>query len=324
MTRLDKILECIKEDKVYIQMHNFPDPDAVASAYGLQKLLEKKGVSSVICYKGRINGSVTDKLVNRLGVKIVELSELEGVNEESQIILVDAQKGNANIIDMEGYESICIDHHPIYEDAAYDWQDIRTDVGACASIIASYFYENDIPIERDVATMLMYGIKVDTADMTRGVSDLDLEMFYRMFNLVDKELIDEMNNSTLKYDDLERYGQAISTIKRYDDICFADTGYNCPDFMIATISDFLMRLEEVDFTVIYSIKQDGIKLSVRSNGKYDAGHLTNCALDGIGNGGGHENMAGGFVPLDKNIDEDGILDMQNEIRRRFVVRIREL
>ncbi len=29
----------------------------------------------------------------------------------------------------------------------------------------------------DVATALLYGIKMDTADMRRGVSQLDLDMF---------------------------------------------------------------------------------------------------------------------------------------------------
>ena len=50
MTKLDKLLGEINREHVYIQTHNFPDPDAIASAYGLQKLLELRGVRATICY----------------------------------------------------------------------------------------------------------------------------------------------------------------------------------------------------------------------------------------------------------------------------------
>ena len=43
MQHLEHILECIHDKHIFIQTHNFPDPDAIASAYGLKVLLEKKG-----------------------------------------------------------------------------------------------------------------------------------------------------------------------------------------------------------------------------------------------------------------------------------------
>ena len=39
MNRFEEIVRNIKGDMVYIQTHNFPDPDAIASAFGLSKLL---------------------------------------------------------------------------------------------------------------------------------------------------------------------------------------------------------------------------------------------------------------------------------------------
>ena len=36
MVKLDNLLNVITKDKVYIQMHNYPDPDAIASAFGLK------------------------------------------------------------------------------------------------------------------------------------------------------------------------------------------------------------------------------------------------------------------------------------------------
>ena len=54
MQHLEHILECIHDKHIFIQTHNFPDPDAIASAYGLKVLLEKKGIWATMCYKGRM------------------------------------------------------------------------------------------------------------------------------------------------------------------------------------------------------------------------------------------------------------------------------
>ena len=62
---------------------------------------------------------------------------------------MDAQKFNANVVDIRGEEIVSIDHHPTFIPATYRFSDIRPDVGSCAAIIASYFFENDIPISKN-------------------------------------------------------------------------------------------------------------------------------------------------------------------------------
>lgn len=323
MKHLEHIVACIKDKHVFIQTHNFPDPDAIASAYGLKVLLKQKGIAATICYKGRIDKTITAKMVKLLEIEIVEEEEITTMSEESEIILVDSQKGNANIINLPGDEILCIDHHPTYEKVAYRYADIRTEVGACSSIIASYFFENAITMDQQTATALLYGIKIDTANMTRGVSDLDLEMFYRIYHLADHTLIQTLDTSVLKVEDLRAYASAIDSIVNIDDICFANTGVNCPEALIASISDFILALDEIKVVVVYSLRNDGIKLSVRSSSSAcNAGKVTNEALKGIGNGGGHEHMAGGFVPFPQKTNQKSFEAMVNtilqDIQKRFL------
>ena len=152
-----------------------------------------------------------------------------------------------------------------------------------------------------MATALMFGIKVDTANLSRGVSNLDLNMFYALYTECDMDLINSLETSTLQFEDLNAYANAIKSIKVYDNISFANTGNHCPEPLIASISDFMLLIAGVNLCVVYSIKVDGIKISVRSDvGSFDAGQLTNDALAGIGSGGGHPFMAGGFVPFTEN------------------------
>lgn len=316
MTNLEKLIQEINRDHVYIQTHNFPDPDAIASAYGLQCLLALRGISAKICYKGKIDRYSTEKLCELMEIEILNVDDIEaGLLEEDEVILVDSQKGNSNIINITGDEIICIDHHPYNDKCAYRFMDIRPMVGACATLIAQYFFENDVPMDERIATALTYGIRIDTNNLSRGVSKLDMEMIYRMYDLCDYETIHMLENSNLCFDDLLAYSKAISSIEVYDNISFADTGEACP--VIANISDFMLALKEVSFSVVYSKNEGGIKLSVRSEkASLDAGKIVEQALEGIGNGGGHAQMAGGFVPFCGNEQQAAVL--LDEIKERFV------
>lgn len=331
MTKLEQIINCIKNKHVFIQTHNFPDPDAISSAYGMQKLLHSHGIATTICYKGKIDRNSIIKLISNLHIDIVDLDEISCPTLDDEIILVDSQKGNSNVMQMISNNIICIDHHQTYENAclstsSYACSDIRPEVGACASIIASYFYENNIPIDTDTATALMYGIKVDTANMSRGVSDLDLEMFYRLFKICDRNFISSLESNNIQLTDLKAYANVLDTILLYNNISFANTGANCPEALIATISDFVLAISEINLSIVYSIKEDGIKLSIRSDKTYNSGVITKNALNGIGNGGGHELMAGGFVPFDSNNitkqkngpDNFHIAQLIDEIKKRFI------
>ena len=316
MTKLEELLREINREHVYIQTHNFPDPDAIASAYGLQRLLAHRGIKSTLCYKGKIDRYSTEKLTELMQIEFLNVDELESVlQDEDEVILVDAQKGNSNIINITGDEIICIDHHPYNDKYQYRFMDIRPEVGACATMIAQYFYENNVPMDEKIATALTYGIRIDTNNLSRGISKLDMEMICQMYDLCDYDIIHMLENSTLCFEDLVAYSKAISSIEVYDNVSFADTGDDCP--VIANISDFMLALKEVTFSVVYSRKDGGIKLSARSEKtSLDAGKIIEKALEGIGNGGGRASMAGGFVPFEGSEQEEVVL--MDSIKERFV------
>ena len=70
--------------------------------------------------------------------------------------------------------------------------------------------------------------------------------------------------------------------------------------MVAIISDFILSLDVVDVSIVYSVNSEGIKYSVRSERvDVDAGKLIHETLKDIGSGGGHAAMAGGFVGNDE-------------------------
>lgn len=277
-------------------MHKYPDQDALASAFGLQALLAMKGKKSTICYNGQIDKHNTVKMIELLHIIIFDINRLD-MNSEDEIILVDGQKGNLNMDDFVGKEIACIDHHPVCETSGYGFCDIRSDIGSCSTIIAEYFAENQLQISCDIATALLYGLKVDTANLTRRVSVTDIDMFSYLFKKADVEKLRNFENSSLRKDDLIAYQAAISNLKIEGRLGIAKIGDDCSEAIIGSISDFLMALSEVDFTLVYSYRVGGLRFSVRSESKVvDAGKVIKEALKGYGDGGGHATMAAGFIP----------------------------
>lgn len=300
MTKLDNLVKSINSERVYIQTHNFPDPDAIGSGYGLQYLLKVKGIEATICYGGVVDRINTQRMLELFNIDIVNVRDIGKLEKDAQIILVDTQNVQGNVDVKEENIVACIDHHMIFNDYAYKYSDIREKAGACASIVASYFYESDIEMPPDIAEALLFGLNMDTANLTRGASQLDVDMFYKLYSLTDMEKISYLENNTIQRDDLQTYVEAINGIRIKENICFTNVGTKCTKSLIAAVSDFTLKIAEVKASVVFSIKNEGIRMSVRnSDRELHAGKIIINALEGIGTGGGHSTMSGGFVPFEE-------------------------
>ena len=188
-----ELIELLEGHKSYIQTHNCPDPDAVASAFGLQYFLKQHGVDAKICYDGTVEALSTKKMFEVFGIEILQADTIQDMTEEDYIVAVDSQKYNANMTDLIGDEVGCIDHHPTFISCIYKYKDIRL-AGACSTLIADYFYRTHTQISPAAAAALAYGIKIDTNDFIRGVTDLDIDMFAYVYKQADVDKIETMYN----------------------------------------------------------------------------------------------------------------------------------
>lgn len=316
MTKLDELIKKITKKHIYIQMHNYPDQDALASALGLQSLLNFKNIDSTICFNGQIDKHNTLKMIEMLHIEVFNINDIS-IQSDDEIILVDGQKGNVNMETLIGVEIACIDHHPIQDVTGYRFYDIRNDYGACSTIIGEYFIENHIPVSTFVATGLLYGIKMDTGNLSRRVSFSDIDVFCNLYKIANIDVLRVFENSSLTKSDLVAYQDAISNLKIVGRIGIAKIGDDCSEAIIGSISDFLLALAEVDVTLVYSYRVGGLKFSVRSEYKsVDAGKVIKEALKELGDGGGHPTMAAGFVPNLKTKEE--VLKVAELVEKRVL------
>lgn len=300
----DKLIELCTKKTVWIQTHNFPDPDAISSAFGLQKLLENFGIASRICHEGQIDKLSSVKMLSLCGIEMHSYDEIESqMNADDMIVLVDCQKSNGNTTDFVGDELAAIDHHPTVVKIDYEYSDLRI-TGACASIIAEYYKTLNVNPDVKVATALMYGLRMDTLQLSRGVTEFDLDMLSFLFHYSDKELLNELETNNMEFTDLRAYGEAIENARVFGKVCLSFLDFFCPDALVAALSDFFLALAEAEVVIIFAKRDTGYKFSFRSErSDVNAGVLAGEILEGWGNGGGHATMAGGFVE-ERNIPGD--------------------
>ncbi len=300
MTKLDELVDLLKKapDEVFIQPHNVPDPDAIASSFGLQHLLKIRGIEAQIVYENEIEKANSSKMLELFGIQLSLASEVATLGKEDWTVLVDVQKGNSNVTDLVTDEVAVIDHHEYMGKNGYKLEDVRPEVGACSTIIAQYFIENSIEIPRNIATALLYGIFMDTDNLTRGVSELDINMFYQLYSISDISLITELKGNQISREDLQDYAKAFKTVEVYGELGFLYLD-NGNDSLLGASSDIVITIAGVNIVVAYAPRENGIKFSTRSiNKNIKANDLVRYILEGRGFGGGHNSMAGGFLPMD--------------------------
>jgi len=300
-TRLDELADLLRKapDEVFLQPHNVPDPDAIASCAGLQYLLAERGIEAKIVYDRELEKTDAIMMLEVFGISMIPVSRAETLDERDWTVLVDVQKGTSNVTDLVTEEVAVIDHHELGSDRTCAFSDIRPGVGACSSIVASWFFENRIEPPARVAGALVFGIMKDTENLVRGVSELDIEMLYRLFGHYDPSSLRKLNGNQLTMADLRHYADAFSTVETYGELGFMRLDCS-DDSLLGSASDIVLSLDTVKVAVSWSVRDRGIKLSVRSEiPEAPASDCVRAIVAGLGVGGGHAHMAGGFIPLDR-------------------------
>lgn len=303
MGKLGELLNVIGARRpVYVQTHDFPDCDAVATAFGLQVLLKDAGVSSRIVFVGELLRDSLRRMIRDLGIDVEQAAGIE-FDTQDPIVIVDGCKGSKNVTDLPGDEIAVIDHHDVKTPDNVPFVDIRPGLGACATLIYGYFQEAHVEIPREVATALMIGINMDTALLTRQVSKEDIQAYADLYARADVRLENSILRNSIQTRDLEFYRHALANVQIGDRVAFCWFPEGCNQNLLGILGDFFIALEEAEFVVLCARNESVINISVRSEREaWNASRVVQEALHGIGFGGGHADMAGGIIRDPREID----------------------
>ncbi len=309
--------------RVVIQPHDFPDHDAISSAYALSFLLQQFSIKTLIVYNGDIDRISLSNMITWLNIPIIHCSQA-GLNEQDYIITVDGCAGEKNLTDMPGDEIAVIDHHLVSTPENLWFADIRSDYGATATIIYEYYQQFKIKMPVKVATALLIGLNIDTANLTRGFCNADLNAFVALNQGADLALVNRICRNSLLHNELINFEETCKAVQQSQGIATVLLKAPCAKNMLGVLADFLLSVNEFDVVIVAIENNNCLQLSLRSEcPKVNVGQLLRETLNerNMGFGGGHHHMAGGIISADKT---QHFIDANNAHFSPFVDAIKSL
>lgn len=312
---------------VLILTHDYPDPDCLASAFGVSTLLSFWGVkSSVISFGGFVGRAENRAMIRFLNIKTIPFVLTE-INDFEKIILVDCFPGRGNVsLPVTIPVHAVIDHHPNKSiPGTHFFSDIRKEYGATSTIITKYLLHAGCPIDPRLATALFYGIKTDTGEMRREGSPVDLECYKYLFDIMDHQLLSRIENPDRDVEYFKILHRATEYAVTFDAIGYTHLGnVTTPDY-VAEMADLFHSLEKLEWMICSGIFKNQIFFSIRTKNSDKAGVSAEKIASILhGSGGGHSRVAAGKVPLESdsgNIDIEkfeltikAVLDIPSDVR----------
>ncbi|VVB86990.1 manganese-dependent inorganic pyrophosphatase [uncultured archaeon] len=295
---LKKLVSTVGDGKFAIIVHNNPDPDAISSAMGLKEIAGSVGVKADILYKGEIGHHENKAFVNILDVELDQSKDFKP-SEYRKIALIECSvPGVNNLLPPDTPVSIIIDHHQAdIEEVKAEYVDIRPNIGATATIMTKYLQDLDIPIKTELATALLYGIKVDTDDFRRNTDPADFMAAAYLYPLANHEILIKFETPSRSVEEIDVLGEAIKNREIKGSYLISNVGTIRNRDTLAQAADYLLTLEGITTTIVFGLGEDHIYISGRSRDvRINIGKVMQDAF-GADKAGGHAMLAGAQIPL---------------------------
>jgi len=317
------------EGSLAVVPHSNPDPDAIAAAVALVRIARSVGVPADVYYHGEISHQENRALVNRLGYDLRTLGPDE-VPEAEAVALVDhSEPGVNDDLPRDLVPAIVIDHHPSDGEVRGEFVDVRVGVGATSTLLTDYLRGVGLTPDPDVATGLLYGIRVDTSDFTRETTVEDLEAAGVLLPHVDRDAVAEIESPSVSGDTLDTIARAIRNRRIRGEALVSCVGAISDRDTLAQAADRLLTLEAVSTTLVCGFMSGTVYISARTRGTdVDLGATLRTAFGDIGSAGGHADMAGAQIPLglfsevESQAESSLTTILANVVTERFVTAIR--
>lgn len=320
--RFDELAELVErggEGRWLVLTHDNPDPDALAAAAALARILDECFGRQVTCgYGGIIGRAENREMVRVLKIPLSHLRYLSWDDYE-HFALVDAQPGTGNNqLPKRITADVVFDHHPKRRSTAgARFTDIRTEYGATATILGEYLEAAGLEPTKALATAMVYAIRSETQDFLRESAGPDKELYDRIFPLVDKRALARIQSSRQPLDYFRNLHAALENLSTVETLIVSHLGTVEQPDIVPEIADLLLRMEGKTWSLATGLYGDRVYLSIRTtNARADAGRIMRQLVSRSGKGGGHGMLAGGWVAITPGYADDP-RGLQEQLARRL-------
>ena len=314
--RLRRLLRLFsREDRLLILIN--ADPDAMASAMALKRILWRKISGTTIAHVEPITRPDNLAMIRLVRLDLVPLKEVDQ-EQFTRYAVLDSQPNHH-----EGFQDIefdvIIDHHPD-TGAKASFMDIRPKYGAMSTIMTEDLRAAKIKPSAKLATALFYGIKTDTMNFQRKALIEDVNAFQFLFRHVNVHMAQRIDQAEMMLDSLKYYRIALEEMRvRRHRIRVHLGPVRNPDVCVS-IADFFMKIHDIAWSIVSGTHQGRLIIIVRNDGiRKDAGKLLGQKFGQLGSAGGHKAMARAEIPLE---NLEGLVDHKDgKAVSRWIIRM---
>ncbi len=261
-----RLLQQHTGERHVIVLQDFPDPDAISSAFAHQQISAASDIDSVILYADRLSHPQNIAMVRLLEIDLRRFEPDTSLKGFDAAVFVDNQGTTSEVIvealqELEVPTLMVVDHHAQQGRLDPVFSDIR-DVGATATIYAQYLEDEGCPIRLDkeerrhamLATALMHGIVTDTNSFTYAKPvDFQAAAFLSAFR--DPDLLDHILSQSRTKETMQVIQDALANREIVESHSISGVGYLRSEARdaIAQAAEFLVTEENVHTAIIYGI-----------------------------------------------------------------------
>jgi nanoRNase/pAp phosphatase (c-di-AMP/oligoRNAs hydrolase) len=301
------------EDRVLVVIN--ADPDAIASAMAVKRLLWRKVAGVTISNVNVISRPDNAAMLRLLGIAMVHVENIE-LSRFSKFVIVDSQPDHHELFSNFSF-NVVIDHHPDTGIKA-DFKDIRSDYGATSSILTEYLRSARIKPSIKLSTGLLYAIKTDTNSFARQTTMEDIRAFQFLFKYSNTHLARKIEYADLRFDYLKYFRNALANLHLRRGRIFVHLDQVVSPDVCVLLADFFMRVNPIKWSIVSGIHDNKLIIILRNDGvRKNAGICAKSAFSAIGSAGGHRSMARAELPLEALAD---FLDINNpKLVRKWII-----
>lgn len=268
---LQQTLDRHRGERHIIAIQDFPDPDALSSAWAYQLIAQEYEIQTDIVYAGALSHQENIALVKltnlpakRLNAQTLKESDL-GIYQGC--ILVDSQGETTQLLSIIRQANIplisVIDHHQVHEEIDAEFVDLRPQIRATATILTQYIqagliqFNSNNPKHVKCATALMHGIRSDTNKLLQAQEEDFLACAY-LSRFYDTPLLNAVLQSARSKRVMDVIERSLKNRLIQNNFSIAGVGYLRYDDRdaIPQAADFLVTEEDIHTAVVYGIVHD--------------------------------------------------------------------
>jgi nanoRNase/pAp phosphatase (c-di-AMP/oligoRNAs hydrolase) len=262
--QIANVLEAHRGECHVIVIQDYPDPDAISSAYAHQLISAGFDIEVDIIYSGKISHQQNIALVRLLGIDLIKFDETVHLEKYNGAIYIDNQGTTADGI-VKALETanvpplIIVDHHERQERLTPEFRDIRP-TGAAATIYAEYLQRGLLKMNKSrqahvmVATALMHGILTDTNNFTQANEEDFMATAY-LSQFRDADLLGQIMSQSRSKQAMEIIHRALGNRVTASSYSVAGIDYLRAEDRdaIPQAADFLLTEENIHTAIVYGI-----------------------------------------------------------------------